>query len=175
MGLILCNAWSRYSPFSTNHTKPNTTDTAAAEGLTLRAFGGDARALRRARLELKKVEIATLCEAVLEVRIVCIHDVGGGFRALFVGYGLVEVWLTPPPQYHQRTQDPEAGFMKKVAAAAATSTEEKGKKGQGKTRMATLLTLMEDDDVRVQVRPSRRGQSAIACRIHNPVSLYPPP
>lgn len=41
--------------------------------------------------------------------------------------------------------------MKKVAAAAAASTKEKGK-GQGnKTRIATLLTLMEDDDVRVQV------------------------
>jgi hypothetical protein len=43
------------------------TDSAAAAGLSLRAFGGDMRALRRARLELKKVEIATLCEAVLEV------------------------------------------------------------------------------------------------------------
>lgn len=43
--------------------------------------------------------------------------------------------------------------MKKIAAATAASGEEKGK-GQGsKTRMATLLTLMEDDDVRVQVRP----------------------
>lgn len=38
----------------------------AANSLSLDAFGGNVRALRRARLELKKVELATLCESMLE-------------------------------------------------------------------------------------------------------------
>jgi hypothetical protein len=63
-------------------------------------------------------------------------------------------------------QDPEAGFMKKVAAAGSSSssssssssakegnqgTKKKKSGGPGQTRMATLLGLLEDDDVRVQV------------------------
>jgi nucleolar complex protein 3 len=76
---------------------------AVASSLSLEAFGGDMRALRRARLELKKVEIATLCEAMLE--------------------------------------DPETGLLSRSGSG--------GGKGKG-SRMAALLSLLEDDDVKVQ-------------------------
>lgn len=76
---------------------------AAASSLSLEAFGGDMRALRRARLELKKVEIATLCEAMLE--------------------------------------HPETGLLSRSGSG--------GGGGKG-SRMAALLSLLEDDDVKVQ-------------------------
>jgi len=76
---------------------------AVASSLSLEAFGGDMRALRRARLELKKVEIATLCEAMLE--------------------------------------HPETGLL--------TRSGNGGGGGKG-SRMAALLSLLEDDDVKVQ-------------------------
>ena len=45
--------------------------------------------------------------------------------------------------------------MRKVAAGSSKGEDDKGKGkagGPSRTRMATLLTLLEDDDVRVQVR-----------------------